>query len=90
LRVTEEAVLVLVARRDQVSDARALAERRFGGPGWGFAEGGYCGTPDDVLARLAERRRLGVEGVVFFLHDRAEPETVELLAREVVPTAREL
>jgi len=90
VRATEEAVLVLVARRDQVDEARALAERRFGGPGWGFAEGGYCGTPDDVLARLAERRRLGVDGVVFFLHDRGETATVELLAREVVPAARGL
>lgn len=90
VRVTEEAVLALVAWRGQVDEARALAERRFGGPGWGFAEGGYCGTPDDVLARLAERRRLGVDGVVFFMHDRAEPSTVELLAREVVPAAAAL
>ena len=90
LRVTEEAVLVLVARRDQVAEARALAERRFGGPGWGFADGGYCGTPDDVLARMAERRRLGVDGVVFFPHDRGEASTLELLAREVVPAARAL
>jgi len=88
LRVTEEAVLVLVARRDQVDEARALAERRFGAPGWGFAAGGYCGTPDDVLARMAERRALGVDGVVFFLHDRGEAETLELLAREVVPAAQ--
>jgi alkanesulfonate monooxygenase SsuD/methylene tetrahydromethanopterin reductase-like flavin-dependent oxidoreductase (luciferase family) len=85
LRVTEEAVLALVARRDQVDDARAVAERRFAGPGWGFAAGGYCGTPDDIVARIAERRRLGVDGVIFFLHDRAQPETVRLLAEEVVP-----
>ena len=53
LRVTEEAVLALVERRDQIEAARALAERRFGGPGWGFAAGGYCGTPDDIIARIA-------------------------------------
>src|SRR5439155_50084 len=34
--------------------------------------------------------RLGVQGVVFFLHDRAEPETLRLLADEVVPAARDL
>src|SRR5262249_10657455 len=34
LGVSEEAVLGLVARRDQVSSARADAERRFPGPGW--------------------------------------------------------
>src|SRR5438477_253491 len=78
LRVTEEAVLALAPTRARVDDARALAERRFAGPGWGFAAGGYCGTPDDVVARLRERARLGVEGVVFFLHARAEPETPRL------------
>ena len=57
LRVTEEAVLALVERRDQIDAARALAERRFAGPGWGFAAGGYCGTPDDIVARLRERRQ---------------------------------
>jgi alkanesulfonate monooxygenase SsuD/methylene tetrahydromethanopterin reductase-like flavin-dependent oxidoreductase (luciferase family) len=87
LQVTEEAVLVLVARRDQVDGARAAALRRFGGPGWGFETHGYCGTPDDVLRRLEARARLGVDGVVFFLHDRGERETIELLAREVVPVA---
>src|SRR5205809_539330 len=80
LRVTEEAVLALAPTRARVDDARALAERRFAGPGWGFAAGGYCGTPDDVVARLRERARLGVQGVVFFLHDRAEAETLRLLA----------
>lgn len=89
LRVTEEAVLALVERRDQIDAARALAERRFAGPGWGFAAGGYCGTPDDIVARLRERARLGVDGVVFFLHDRAEPATLRLLAREVVPAVAE-
>jgi alkanesulfonate monooxygenase SsuD/methylene tetrahydromethanopterin reductase-like flavin-dependent oxidoreductase (luciferase family) len=87
LGVTEEAVLALVARRDQVDGARATALRRFGGPGWGFETHGYCGTPDDVLRRLEERRALGVDGVVFFLHDRASIETIELLAREIVPAA---
>ncbi len=80
-------MLALVARRDQVEEARATALRRFAGPGWAFETHGYCGTPDDVLRRLDERRRLGVDGVVFFLHDRAVPETIDLLAREVVPAA---
>jgi alkanesulfonate monooxygenase SsuD/methylene tetrahydromethanopterin reductase-like flavin-dependent oxidoreductase (luciferase family) len=88
LRVTEEVVLALVERRDQVDAARAQAERRFAGPGWGFAAGGYCGTPDDIVARLRERARLGVDGVVFFFHDRAEPATLTLLAEEVVPAVK--
>ena len=90
LRVTEEAVLALVAGPDQVEEARALAEHRFGGPGWGFAAGGYCGTPDAVVARIRERTRLGVRGFVFFLHDRGEPRTLGLLAEEVLPAVRDL
>jgi alkanesulfonate monooxygenase SsuD/methylene tetrahydromethanopterin reductase-like flavin-dependent oxidoreductase (luciferase family)/ribosomal protein S18 acetylase RimI-like enzyme len=85
LRVTEEAVLALVPRADRVEEARALALRRFPGPGWGVAAGGWCGTPDAILRRIEERARLGVSGFVFFLHDRAAPETIRLLVREVVP-----
>jgi len=88
LRVTEEAVLALVARREAVEPARAAALRRFDGPGWRFATHGYAGTPDDVLRRMEERARLGVDGVVFFLHDRGGTETIDLLAREIVPAAR--
>ncbi|MGH7893469.1 MAG: LLM class flavin-dependent oxidoreductase [Candidatus Binatia bacterium] len=90
LGVTEEAVLALVARRDQVTAARTAALRRFAGPGWGFETHGYCGTPEDVLRRLEARRAIGVDGAVFFLHDRGEPETLRLLAHEVVPLAKEM
>src|SRR5262249_14866832 len=83
LRVTEEAVLALAPTRAKADEARARAARRFPGPAWGFEAGGYCGTPDDVVARLRERTRLGVDAVVFFLHDRGEPETLRLLATEV-------
>jgi alkanesulfonate monooxygenase SsuD/methylene tetrahydromethanopterin reductase-like flavin-dependent oxidoreductase (luciferase family) len=85
LRVSEEAVLALVAKREDVAAARELASRRFAGPGWGFEAGGYCGTPDDIVARIAERRRLGVDDFIFFLHDRGAPETLRLLAQEVMP-----
>jgi alkanesulfonate monooxygenase SsuD/methylene tetrahydromethanopterin reductase-like flavin-dependent oxidoreductase (luciferase family)/ribosomal protein S18 acetylase RimI-like enzyme len=84
LRVTEEAVLALVSRAEQADAARAEALRRFPGPGWGVEAGGWCGTPDMVLRRIEERCALGVSGFVFFLHDRAAPDTVRLLAREVV------
>src|SRR5262249_30966855 len=85
IRITEEAVLALVPRREQVADARDLAARRFPGDGWGFAISDYCGTPEDIVARLRARARLGVQGVVFFLHDRGAPDTLRLLAREVLP-----
>jgi alkanesulfonate monooxygenase SsuD/methylene tetrahydromethanopterin reductase-like flavin-dependent oxidoreductase (luciferase family)/ribosomal protein S18 acetylase RimI-like enzyme len=83
LRVTEEAVLAVVPHADQVEDARALALRRFPGAGWGVEAGGWCGTPDTILRRVEEHVRLGVSGFVFFLHDRAAPDTIRLLARDV-------
>src|SRR5262249_62034786 len=85
LRVPEEGVLALAPRADRVDDARALAMRRFPGPGWGFEAGGYCGTPDAIVRRIEERRALGVGGVVFFPLHRGAGETLRLLAREVVP-----
>src|SRR5262249_6607414 len=88
LRITEEAVLALAPRADQVEEARTLAARRFPGPGWGFEAGGYCGAPDVIARRIEERARLGVNGFVFFLHDRAAPQTIRLLAREVRPGRR--
>jgi alkanesulfonate monooxygenase SsuD/methylene tetrahydromethanopterin reductase-like flavin-dependent oxidoreductase (luciferase family) len=83
LRVTEEAVLAVVPHADQVEDARALALRRFPGAGWGVEAGGWCGTPDTIVRRVEEHVRLGVSGFVFFLHDRAAPDTIRLLARDV-------
>ena len=71
-------------RGDQVEEARALALRRFAGSGWGVEAGGWCGTPEAIRRRVDERARLRVTGFVFFLHDRATPETIRLLAREVV------
>src|SRR5262249_2743794 len=65
---------------------KLTALRRFPGPGWGVEAGGWCGTPDRILRRIEERRALGVSGFVFFLYDRAAPDTVRLLAREIVAT----
>jgi F420-dependent oxidoreductase-like protein len=90
LRVTEEAVLALAPDRARVEETRALAERRYAGPGWGFAAGGYCGTADAIVRRIRERCRLGVQGFVFFLYDRGAPDTLRRLAEEVVPALRDL
>jgi len=77
-------VLTLVPRAELAEAARAEALRRFPGQGWGVEAGGWCGTPDRILRRIEERRALGVSGFVFFLHDRAAPDTIRLLAREIV------
>ena len=46
--------------------------------------------PTTSSRRIARARRLGVDGFVFFLHDRAPVPTIQLLAREVLPAARAL
>jgi alkanesulfonate monooxygenase SsuD/methylene tetrahydromethanopterin reductase-like flavin-dependent oxidoreductase (luciferase family) len=71
-----------------VTDALALAERRFPGPGFGLREGGFIGTPPEVVAKMQASVAAGVTLFIFFTHDRAEPETLRLLAEEVLPAFR--
>jgi alkanesulfonate monooxygenase SsuD/methylene tetrahydromethanopterin reductase-like flavin-dependent oxidoreductase (luciferase family) len=85
VRLSLEAVLVLAADEHALADAQARAERRFPGTGWGLDAGGFIGTPDTVIARIRERVEQGFTFFVFFTHDRAAPETLELFAREVMP-----
>lgn len=85
MRCSLEAVLVLVAERTQVDAARALALRRFAGPGWGVAEGGFVGTPDDVIERIRDATARGFSSFVFFTHDRAAPVTLRLFAERTRP-----
>jgi alkanesulfonate monooxygenase SsuD/methylene tetrahydromethanopterin reductase-like flavin-dependent oxidoreductase (luciferase family) len=85
IRLSIEAVLVLAADERALVDASARAARRFPGPGWGLDAGGFVGTPETVIARIQERVEQGFTFFVFFTHDRAAPETLELFAREVMP-----
>jgi alkanesulfonate monooxygenase SsuD/methylene tetrahydromethanopterin reductase-like flavin-dependent oxidoreductase (luciferase family) len=85
VRLSIEAVLVLAADETALVDARTRAARRFPGAGWGLDAGGFVGTPETVIARIRERVAQGFTFFVFFTHDRAAPETLELFAREVMP-----
>ena len=85
VRLSIEAVLVLAADDAALVDAQARAARRFPGAGWGLDAGGFVGTPDTIIARIRERVDQGFTFFVFFTHDRAAPETLELFAREVMP-----
>lgn len=79
-----EAVLALAPDDATLPDVRRLAEKRFGGTGFGLHEGGFIGTPTAIVDRLGELRDLGFGQVVFFTHDRASDQTLELLAGEVL------
>ena len=85
IRRSHEAVLVLAPDEAALPELRARAERRYGGAGWGLADGGYVGTPPMVVERIAESVRDGITLFIFFTYDRAAPETLELLAEQVMP-----
>jgi alkanesulfonate monooxygenase SsuD/methylene tetrahydromethanopterin reductase-like flavin-dependent oxidoreductase (luciferase family) len=80
-----EVVMALSPDTAALPAVRELAEKRFGGPGFGLQEGGLVGTPAMVVDRLHQLRALGFRQVVLFTHDRASDDTLELLASEVIP-----
>jgi alkanesulfonate monooxygenase SsuD/methylene tetrahydromethanopterin reductase-like flavin-dependent oxidoreductase (luciferase family) len=85
LRVSQQAVLVLAKSDGAVADAITIAERRYGGPGWGLHAGGFIGTPDQVIRAIERHVARGVSLFVFATWDRAGPDTLRLLAQEVLP-----
>ncbi len=79
-----EAVMALAPDDASLPKVRQIAERRFGGPGFGLHEGGLIGTPEAIVDRLKELQALGFQQVVLFTHDRGSDETLELLASTVM------
>lgn len=79
-----EAVMALAPDDDALPGVRTLAEKRFGGPGFGLQEAGLVGTPPAIVDRIHELAELGFRQVVLFTHDRASDVTLELLAAEVI------
>jgi alkanesulfonate monooxygenase SsuD/methylene tetrahydromethanopterin reductase-like flavin-dependent oxidoreductase (luciferase family) len=85
VRRSIEAVLVLAADDDRLATATEVARRRFGSPGFGLDAGGFIGTPSRITDRIGELTASGFSHFVFFTHDRADPETLALLAGDVMP-----
>jgi alkanesulfonate monooxygenase SsuD/methylene tetrahydromethanopterin reductase-like flavin-dependent oxidoreductase (luciferase family) len=83
IRRSIEAVMV-VAPQDRLDEALARARRHYGVPGYGLAEGGFTGTPGRVADRIAELAGQGFSSFIFFTHDRASTQTLELFAGEVM------
>jgi alkanesulfonate monooxygenase SsuD/methylene tetrahydromethanopterin reductase-like flavin-dependent oxidoreductase (luciferase family) len=83
VRIALEAVLVVAPDDAAVDTAREQTLRRFPGPGWGVAEGGFVGTPAAIVDRMQSYIEHGVSLFTFFLHDRATDATLDLLAGEV-------
>ncbi|BBY30651.1 LLM class flavin-dependent oxidoreductase [Mycolicibacterium sediminis] len=79
-----EAVMALAPDDAALPGVRALAEKRFGGPGFGLRDGGLVGTPNLVVDRIRELAAMGFGQIVLFTHDRASDRTLDLLAAEVI------
>ncbi|MBB3748720.1 alkanesulfonate monooxygenase SsuD/methylene tetrahydromethanopterin reductase-like flavin-dependent oxidoreductase (luciferase family) [Mycolicibacterium sp. BK634] len=80
-----EAVMAIAPDDSTLVDVTRLAEKRFGGEGFGLHDGGLIGTPQAIVDRLGQLREMGFGQVVLFTHDRASDATLELLAGEVLP-----
>jgi alkanesulfonate monooxygenase SsuD/methylene tetrahydromethanopterin reductase-like flavin-dependent oxidoreductase (luciferase family) len=87
IRRSVEAVLA-VAPPGELDEALATARRRYGHPGFGLEAGGLAGPPARVADRIAELAEAGFSSFVFFTHDRASTQTLELFAGEVMPRFR--
>jgi alkanesulfonate monooxygenase SsuD/methylene tetrahydromethanopterin reductase-like flavin-dependent oxidoreductase (luciferase family) len=87
IRRSVEAVLA-IAPPDKLDDALALARRRYGVPGFGLDAGGFAGSLAQVSDRIAELAQAGFSSFVFFTHDRARTQTLELFAAEIMPQFR--
>jgi alkanesulfonate monooxygenase SsuD/methylene tetrahydromethanopterin reductase-like flavin-dependent oxidoreductase (luciferase family) len=79
-----EAVMALAPDDAALPEVRALAEKRFGGPGFGLHDGGLVGTAPAIVDRLHELQELGFTQVVLFTHDRASDATLDRLASSVI------
>jgi alkanesulfonate monooxygenase SsuD/methylene tetrahydromethanopterin reductase-like flavin-dependent oxidoreductase (luciferase family) len=88
LRRSLEAVLVLASDQAGVAAGRSVAHRRYGGPAWCLEEGGFIGTPAEVVDRIGEQVKKGITFFVFFPYDRGEENTLRLFAEEVMPHFR--
>jgi alkanesulfonate monooxygenase SsuD/methylene tetrahydromethanopterin reductase-like flavin-dependent oxidoreductase (luciferase family) len=85
IRRSLEAVMVIAPTERELDEAKALGQRRFGHPGFGLEAGGYIGTPNAIVDRIGQHVELGFREFAFFLHDRARPATLELIAERVLP-----
>jgi alkanesulfonate monooxygenase SsuD/methylene tetrahydromethanopterin reductase-like flavin-dependent oxidoreductase (luciferase family) len=79
-----EAVMALAPDQASLPKVAEVAERRFGGPGFGVRDGGLVGTPSQIVDRIKEWESLGFGQIVLFTHDRASDETLDLLASAVI------
>lgn len=80
-----EAVMALAPDDSSLEAVRTLAEKRFGGQGFGLHDTNLIGTPAFMVDRLRELVEMGFSQIVLFTHDRCSDQTLELLSSRVIP-----
>lgn len=80
-----EAVLALSPDEASLPSVRLLAEKRFGGEGFGLHDTNLIGTPTEIVDRLGALVEMGFGQIVLFTNDRCSDQTLDLLASEVMP-----
>jgi len=85
LRRSLQLVVAVAPDEAGLPRVRETAQRRYGAADFGLHDGGIVGTPDQVVERLRGHVAEGWSEFALLLHDRAAPETLELLAAEVLP-----
>ena len=84
VRRSIEAVLAIAPDEAGLKQARERAEHRYPGPGWGLDEGGFIGTPAEIVDRIGAFVEKGITLFVFFPSDRGEGPMMDLLAEDVL------
>lgn len=90
LRISHEAVLVIGRNETELNSAKSLADRRFPGEGWGVNEGGYVGTPHQLVDHIGVLQAEGVTDFIFFTPDRGDPDTLATFALDVMSQIRQV
>jgi len=87
IEVSEQAIIVLGAGEESFLDQWRRAKKTIGSV-FDLEQTAYRGMPELVVDQLRKRVQLGVTYFTFLLSDFHAPETLELLAEEVVPKFR--
>lgn len=87
IEVSEQCIIILGKDKGDVKKRRELAVKTIGRT-FDIENAGFCGTPEQVVEQLRERIAQGVTFFTFLLSDFHAPESLELLATEVIPAVK--
>lgn len=87
IEVSEQCVIV-IGRDERDFDRKWAQARATLGKAWEIEKAGFYGTPPRVVEQIRARTEQGVSFFTFLLPGNHDPESLELLAKEVLPALR--